>query len=318
MGAGQANLTANGPGPTFGVRPEHFGAAVNGLERPATPPCSVCHGSGYVLTVDGEYARARVCRCQGTCPRCGGGGYLLEMREDGYQFYRPCSCRNLVRRVERFNRALIPAHFTFKDLDNFEATERTAHVLNFVRTFARGYPADRTGLLLVGPPGVGKTHLVVGVLKVLALEKGISCLFKDFFLLLSEVKAAYEVGKFETEVLRPLTEVEVLVVDELGKGRSNSDWEHGLLDEIVCKRYNQMKTTLLTTNFPLEPPRDRSGTVLRAGVGNLASSALIPTLEERVGERIFSRLKQMCTILRIDAADYRRAHSARGSARPRR
>lgn len=251
---------------------------------------------------------------------CHDRGYLLETRDNGYVYHKPCICRSHRRRIELFNRALIPAHFTEKDLSNYEWTEKTKHVREVVTAFVQGYPVSRTGLLLVGPPGVGKTHLVTGIIKILTLEKGVPCLFKDFFLLLSEVKEAYEQGRFETEVLRPLAEVEVLVIDELGKGRSNSDWEHGLLDEIVCKRYNQMKTTLLTTNFPLTPSRKRPHGPGAGGWyrGNLSVPDEVPTLEERVGERIFSRLRQMCTILRVEAADYRRAGTAQAPSRPAR
>lgn len=319
-----------GPGPAASPRAR---APFRPLSKPPNPPapeprlvasrsigtCSKCDGKGYVLTADGAYAKAHLCACQDTCRECSGRGFLLESGENGYLFHKRCPCQDQRRRIERFNRALIPSHFAFRDLNNFESSDQTGHIIEYIRTFARGYPADTNGLLLVGPPGVGKTHLVVGVLKFLTLEKGVDCLFKDFFLLLSEVKTAYETGRFETEVLRPLTEVEVLVVDELGKGRSNSDWEHGLLDEIVCKRYNQMKTTLLTTNFPLEPSRERTAETnrliygsssFRPGQGNLTSGTLLPTLEERIGERIFSRLKQMSTLLRVEASDYRRTSSA--------
>ena len=210
---------------------------------------------------------------------------------------------------------MIPRHFARTSLETFEPRPGTEHAHEYIVGYARGYPAEQAGILLVGPPGVGKTHLVAGIVRHLTLEKGISCMFKDFFLLISEVKEAYDAGRYEADILKPLAEVEVLVVDELGKGRTHSDWEQGLLDEIICKRYNQMKTTILTTNFPLEYPDPRRRPPhgernmrggLSSGRSNLADALAQPTLEDRVGKRILSRLRQMCMIFRMEkAADYR-------------
>lgn len=289
-----------------------------GMARPTG--CMQCQERRYVLYSAGEFVRAKLCDCRPVCSQCQGRGYTLKFSDNGYAYHSPCDCRDVERRIELFNRALIPSHYTHKDLTSFEDTPDNRHALTHVRAYAQGYPAEKSGLLLVGDSGTGKTHLLVGLLKILTLEKGIECLFKDFFLLLSEVRQSWDSGRYESDLIRPLTDVDVLVVDELGKGRSHSDWEQALLDEIICKRYNQMKTTLLTTNFPLElrddPRSATSGTpakidrMSQARVANLTDGRTREILEQRVGERIFSRLKQMCTILRVPGADYRRTHAA--------
>lgn len=289
-----------------------------GISRSAV--CGQCQERRYVLYSSGEFVRAKLCDCRPVCSQCQGRGYSLKFGDNGYAYHSPCDCRDVERRIELFNRALIPSHYTHKDLTSFEDTVDNRHALTHVRAYAREYPAEKSGLLLVGDSGTGKTHLLVGLLKILTLEKGIECLFKDFFLLLSEVRQSWDSGRYESDLIRPLTDVDVLVVDELGKGRSHSDWEQALLDEIICKRYNQMKTTLLTTNFPLElredPRASTNGTnakidrMSQARVANLTDGRTREILEQRVGERIFSRLKQMCTILRVPGADYRRTHAA--------
>lgn len=309
---------------------------VDATPHSAPEVCPHCTGKGYILFSAEAFARARLCECQKFCAKCRGQGYTLVQNETGYLYHMPCECRGIHQRLERFNQALIPSHFTHKDLNSFETLNGNELLLNRVVGFAGAYPEDRRGLLVVGDSGVGKTHLLVGVLKVLTLEKGLNCLFKDFFLLLSEVRQAWDTGSYVSEIIRPLIEVEVLVVDELGKGRTNSDWETALLDEIICKRYNELKTTLFTTNFLIptkeeeekaqkqEEDRAREGGHSQTSSGsssrytrggqpvrlNVTDGRMRETLEQRVGERIFSRLKHMCEILRVRGLDYRRTHAA--------
>ncbi|HZX13562.1 MAG TPA: ATP-binding protein, partial [Thermodesulfobacteriota bacterium] len=133
----------------------------------------------------------------------------------------------------------------------------------------------------------------------LTLEKGIRCVFKDFFHLLSELKEAYSQGTPENEVLLPLIETEVLVIDELGKGRS-SEWELNILDQLISKRYNASKITLITTNYVSEDYKQKKGS------GHSSQNEDQETLEYRVGSRIASRLREMCELIPIEGDDYRR------------
>jgi len=105
--------------------------------------------------------------------------------------------------------------------------------------FAQEYdPRDGTGLLIIGKIGTGKTHLAVGITKELILSKGISCLFYDYRELLKEIQNSYNatVQTTELDVLRPVFEIDVLVLDELGAvkpngvglGHGEPDPEHAL------------------------------------------------------------------------------------------
>jgi DNA replication protein DnaC len=117
-------------------------------------------------------------------------------------------------------------------------------------------------------------------------------MFKDFFYLLSELKQAYSEGTGENQVIMPLIETEVLVIDELGKGRSN-EWELNILDQLISKRYNASKKTLITTNY-----------VTYDVAKELGEEHEI--LEVRIGERIASRLYEMCEFMYLEGRDYRK------------
>ena len=85
------------------------------------------------------------------------------------------------------------------------------------RSFVAEYPLETKGLVLIGPFGVGKTHLPVGIIRELIFEKGTPCLFYDYRELLKEIQNSYNasVQTTEFEVLRPVLQTEVLVLDEL-------------------------------------------------------------------------------------------------------
>ena len=54
---------------------------------------------------------------------------------------------------------------------------------------------------------------------------------------LGSLKLAYDQGRGAQKLSTSSTNVEILVIDELGK--EQSDWELGVLDELITRRYNQ-------------------------------------------------------------------------------
>src|SRR5205807_4333149 len=113
--------------------------------------------------------------------------------------------------------------------------------------FVEEYPLEKTGLLLTGPIGVGKTHLAVGILQELIRSKGIPCLFYDYRELLKQIQNSYNpsVQTTELEILRPVFEAEVLVLDELGAVKP-TEWVWDAVQFILNSRYNSRLTTIIT------------------------------------------------------------------------
>jgi len=241
------------------------------------------------------------------CPICEDSGLRAITTPGGDRFVEPCECRTSRRSARMLERARIPRRYEHCSLDSFESgfggahpTLAAAHLR--ARKFVDGYPLDTagTGLLLTGSIGVGKTHLAVGILQALVAERGATGLFYDYRDLLKQVQNSYnrQVAATELEILAPVFETEVLVLDELGASKP-TDWVWDTVAHILNTRYNDRRTTIITTNYANLGPLGAEST-------NAArNAAREETLGDRIGERMRSRLQEMCVVVEMHGEDFR-------------
>jgi DNA replication protein DnaC len=245
------------------------------------------------------------------CPICGGTGWRDIMRGDVREVTR-CDCRLKGRAERLLQAAKFPARYEHCELGTFrydpenpeDAKLGTARLA--AGRFVEEYPVEKTGLLFVGSVGTGKTHLAVGILKALIRDKGVPCLFCDYRELLKSIQNSFNasVRVTETEILRPVFDAEVLVIDELGAVRS-TEWVFDTVNYILNSRYNENKTTIITTNFPDKPEQERMDDRDTFSQASAEKAARRETLGDRIGERMRSRLHEMCRIVEVSGRDYR-------------
>lgn len=177
--------------------------------------------------------------------------------------------------------------------------------------FVDGYPVTTgrgRGLMFTGSVGLGKTHLAVGILHALVLEKGVDGLFCSYRELLKEIQNSYSrsMVQTETELLRPVLDAEVLVIDELGAARA-TEWVFDTVALILNTRYNKRRTTIVTTNLADRPPAGpiSNGFTDREIREQSERVARPDTLGDRIGEPMRSRLASMCKTIEMHGSDYR-------------
>jgi DNA replication protein DnaC len=202
-----------------------------------------------------------------------------------------CDCwrENLGR--QRLGESHIPKRYQHCTIGNFSAyNESLEKAVVQARRIAESEDlAAGRGLFFEGQPGVGKTHLAVAVLRRVMERLSVRGLFYDTRDLLRMIRSTYDpsIRTTELEVLRPVINADLLVLDDLGAEKT-SEWVEETMNLIVNTRYNERRLTIFTSNFP-----------------DIPDDSDLNSLVFRIGHRMRSRLHEMCEFVEMDGADYR-------------
>ncbi len=161
-------------------------------------------------------------------------------------------------------------------------------------------------------------RLAVAALRALVVERGVQGLYVNVTELIQQLQMSIDGrGPSREEILQPVIDSEVLVLDELGACRS-TEWVLDQLYYVINSRYMRQRLTLVTTNYLDSPQPVRARTARNAeGPKSLpeAVERWRETLSDRITDRLRSRLYEMCDSIELRGDDFRSLGRTPGGAR---
>lgn len=132
-----------------------------------------------------------------------------------------------------------------KRIDEFDFAFQPSVDRTVIRDLATLRFVDNAeNVVFLGPPGVGKTHLAIG-LGVIAIEQGIPVLFVNASVLIEQLKDAYHTDQLD-RYLKKLTRPGILIIDEIGYLPFDAHAAYCFF-QLISRRY-EGKSTIFTSN----------------------------------------------------------------------
>jgi DNA replication protein DnaC len=139
------------------------------------------------------------------------------------------------------------ANFPYlKRLEDFDYAAQPSIDRRLIEELASGrYLAEGCNIVLLGPPGVGKTHIAIA-LAMLVAEAGNRVYFTTAMDLARKLIRAVDANSLHRE-LNALQQPKVLVIDEIGYLPFDAV-QASLLFQVICRRYQKSQPLILTSN----------------------------------------------------------------------
>ena len=183
------------------------------------------------------------------CPTCSEEKAAKEREEELAQYRRDAEKARTERMI---GYACLPPRFAGKTFDTYRADSAAQKkYLARCQDYAAKFPEhlkDGNGLMLLGAPGTGKTHLAVATLNEIILRHRVAGLYTTAARMFRRIKDTYgNAEESESQAIEAFTRPALLVLDEIGVS-FGSDAELNYLFDVMNERYEQCLPTIVVSN----------------------------------------------------------------------
>ena len=183
-------------------------------------------------------------------------------------------------------KAGIPGKYAARTFGDYEVTADNNRAVKMARWFLDD-KRDKW-LYFYGGAGTGKTFLASLIARQYVMRSE-GVVFGDVPLLLSELKRTFNNAELSTEsLLDRYCQSRLLVLDDVGAGQA-TEWNVGIVYQIINARYNNELPTIITSNYDLN------------NLGRRFASG-----DDYSAQRIISRLNEMCVLGFLGTKDRRK------------
>lgn len=202
----------------------------------------------------------------------------LAMAEDSLKLH--------AQRVEQLKKqSNMNSRFSSRTFDSFDP-EGNKKAYEICRRYVEQeiYNEEKNSLLICGTCGTGKTHLAAAIANRL-LDSEVEVLFDTYSGHLNKLKAEFENESRQKNYLNQLQNVEMLILDDVGKEKQ-TEWAQSVMFDIINTRYEGMRPMIITSNYGSKD------------------------LRQYFGDACYSRLVEMCNVAVTSGPDKRKDRRA--------
>ena len=202
-----------------------------------------------------------------------------------------CKFGRMRQMFSKCRNAQIPLKYAGKSFDDYQVTDDNRRAVTIAKAFCSKKPSQ--GIYFFGKCGTGKTFLAAIIAQEF-LSDFQTVIFGDVPTLLDEIKRTFGGGN-TSDLFDRYCDCDLLVLDDIGTGKV-TDWSVGQIYQLLNRRYNSEKPTIITSNHDLKDLQQKL--IVRDSYGNI--------IDDYTCERIASRLSEMCVQAFLGTTDRRR------------